>query len=232
MSGAPLPPTATPEEVLKRLQQSLIVPLEIPESWLTKISDSSRSQLPEMPDSWLREIKEAARPDLLSIVLGSSVLAALIALASAALTAHITNVGAEQLEKEKLVLQGKNERRLAYRDLSQNLDSLATALDAYLRMSRIGARSPREAGVILALQDQRNAVGLAERKVLAAEKDTALRSSPLIQSQEIDKCIGQLSPMLSVREDPPADVSQLGAVLDRLRQLVSEASDEMSRVMV
>src|SRR5205807_4520327 len=140
-------------------------------------ADRSDLQLPEIPESWLHKIKEATKPDLLSAILGNSILAALIAMGSAALTAHMSNTGAGRQEKFKLQLKAESDqvkkRVQAYNALARDLDSLASVLHAYLRMSEIASKVPGDAVSAEDLLAQRNKVGLAEKEVLGAEKDIA-----------------------------------------------------------
>jgi hypothetical protein len=188
-------------------------------------------QLPEIPDSWLRKIKEASKPDLVSAILGSSLLAAVIAMGSAALTSYMTNRGAEKLEKVKLQLQAESDqvkkRVQAYNALARNLESLASALDAYLRMSEIAAKAP--SGVVSAsdLLAQRDRVGLAEKEVLAAEKDIAHYDSAL--PSDVDACFEKLSLALAATEKNPKVAASLKPVLDQLKELVSRVNGEMNK---
>lgn len=225
-SGQPAATSAQPQ-----LGQTL--PPEIPELWLQKISQasSSRLSLPDIPESWLAKIKEATKPDLVSAVLGSSLLAAIIAMASATLTSYMTNRGAEKLEQTKLELQSKSDqvkkRIRAYSILAQNLDSLASALDAYLRMSQIAAKAPRDAVSSLSLSAQHNKVGLAEKEVLAAEKDVSGYDKAL--PSEVDACLAKLSLALAATQVNPRASSSLNPVLDELRQLASSVNVELNK---
>jgi hypothetical protein len=207
------------------------LPPDIPDAWLKKISETNRSQLQtsEIPDSWLRKIKEAAKPDLLSVVLGSSLLAALIAMGSAALTTYMTSKSAEKLEAYKLAIQAQNDqvkkRAQAYGTLARDLDSLASALDAYLRMSDIAAKVPVVSSSDLLAQ--REKVGLAEKEVLAAQKDIASYGG--IVSGEIDACFVKLSPALAAAEKDPKVAASLKPILDQLKDLVFVANGEVNK---
>jgi hypothetical protein len=222
-----------PEEWLRQLKQAQAFPPEIPEPWLQKISQASRSQLqlPEIPDSWLRKIKEATKPDLVSAILGSSLLAAFIAMGSAALTSYTANRGAEKLEKFKLQLQAESDqvkkRVQAYNALARDLDSLASVLDAYLRMSEIAAKVPRDAVSASSLLAQRNKVGLAEKEVLAAQKDIAPYDSVL--PNEVEACLVKLNLALAATEKNPKILASLKPVLDNLKALVSRVNGEMNK---
>jgi hypothetical protein len=167
----------------------------------------------------------------LSTILGSALLAALIGLGSSALTAHITNQGAERLEKYKQQLQAQNEqvkkRLTAYSGLSKNLDSLVSALDTYLRMVQIGARTPGDARAAAALRGQQYAVGLSQKGLLAAEKDPILRDSQL--PAQINDCLARLNPVLARDLTGSNAASALSPVLEELKVLLSRVNGEMNK---
>jgi hypothetical protein len=223
------------EEWLQRLKQAQALPPDIPEPWLQRISEASRSQLqlPEIPDSWLCKIKEATKPDLLATILGSSLLVAVIAVGSSALTSYMTNRGAEKLEKVKLQLQAESDqvkkRVQAYNSLAHDLDSLVSMLDAYLRMSEIAAKVPSSAVSTSSLLAQRNKIGLAEKEVLAAEKNVA--SFDNVLPAEVDTCLERLSLALATTGNHPKGLASLKLLLDQLKQLVSRANDEINKTV-
>jgi hypothetical protein len=219
----------TPQGGVQQAGHGQTLPPDIPESWLRQISQASRSQvtLPDIPELWLNKIKEVTKPNLVSTILGSSLLAALIAMGSATLTSYMGNRGAEKLEKLKLQLQSQNDqvkkRVRTYSTLAHDLDALSSALDAYLRMSMIAARAPRDTLSASSLLAQRNRVGLAEKEVLTAKKDIASYDTEL--ASEVDDCLGKLSPALAATQENPEASSSLDAVLEQLKQLVSSAND-------
>ena len=188
-------------------------------------------QLPEIPESWLHKIKEATKPDRVSVILGSSLLAALIAMGSAMVTSYITNRGNERLERVKLQLQAESDqvkkRVQAYNTLARDLDSLASALDAYLRMSEIVAKAHSDVVSSSDLLAQRDKVGLAEKEALAAQRDIAPYNSVL--PAEISACFEKLSLALAATEKSPKDADSLRPVLEQLKQLVSRVNAEMNK---
>lgn len=232
MSGPQTPIQAMPQGVAQPGPAPTLPP-DIPQSWLQQISEASASKLtlPEIPDSWLNKIKEAAKPNLLLTLLGSSVVAALIAMGSAALTSYMGSKSAEKLEVLKLQLQSQNDsmkkRVQTYNTLAHDLDSLASALDAYLRMSLMASKAPRDTLSASSLSAQRNKVGLAEKVVLNSNKEIAPYDKEL--ASEVENCLGKLNLELGAAQESPKSSSALTAVLDQLRQLVSSANDGMNK---
>jgi hypothetical protein len=188
-------------------------------------------QLPEIPDSWLRKIKEVTNPGLVSAVLGSSLLASFIAMGSAVLASYLTNRGNEKLEKVKLQLQADSDqvkkRIQAYNTLARDLNSLASALDAYLRMSEIAGRAQSDILSAFDLQAQHDKVGLAEKEVLAAQRDIVPYDSGL--PGEINACLEKLSLALAATEKNPKVAASLRPVLEQLNELVSRVNGEMNK---
>jgi hypothetical protein len=188
-------------------------------------------QLPEIPDSWLRKIKDATNPSLMSAVLGSSLLASFIAMGSAALTSYMTNRGNEKLEKVKLQLQAESDqvkkRIQAYNTLARDLNSLASTLDAYLRISEIAGKAQSDIVSASDLQAQHAKVGLAEKEVLAAQRDIVPYDSVL--PGEINACLEKLSLALAATEKNPKAAASLKPVLEHLNELVSRVNGEMNK---
>jgi len=214
----PVPPL--PDEWLKQLKNAQSLPQDIPPEWLKQITRASRSELPEIPDSWLKKIKQASNPDLVTAVLSSSVLAALIALGSAALTAHFTNQGQERLEAYKLQLQAQNDKIKAYAKLLANLNSLASSLEGYLNLAEIRGSGHADA----ALAGQLNAVGIAQAAVLGAEKDVVLGDAV---RTEVDQVLARISPPLSMAQtNPQNSAAQLKTALIGLQRLISRLNQE------
>jgi hypothetical protein len=164
-------------------------------------------------------------------LLSSSVLAALIAMGSSTLTSYLNNRSAQELEKFKLQLQSQNDkvkkRVQTYSALAHDLDSLASVLDAYLRMSTIAAKAPHDTLSSASLLVQRNKVGLAEKEVLSANKDISPYDSEL--ASEVDDCLGKLSPALATAQENPKASASLSDVLEQLKQLISRANDGMDK---
>jgi DNA-binding helix-hairpin-helix protein with protein kinase domain len=187
--------------------------------------------LPDIPEAWLDKIKNATKPGLVATVLGSGVLAALIGLASGALAAHYTNQGNERLEAYKEQLQARKEqsqrRRAAYTELSKDLDSLATSLDAYLRIIQITSRTPADKQASATLQSQKSSVGLAQRGLLIAKKDPALSDSQL--TAQIDDCLTDLNGVLSRNLKPSEASDALKPVLDQVQDLLARSNAELSK---
>lgn len=233
MSSPQAPGQPTPQVGVQQSGSAQGLPPDIPDSWLRQIRQASNPQvtLPEIPDSWLAKIKEAAKPNLVSIMLSSSVLAALIAMGSASLTSYMGSRSAEKLETFKLQLQSRNDqvkkRVQTYGTLAHDLDSLASALDAYLRMSMMAAKAPRDALSDSSLLAQRNKVGLAEKEVLAAQKDIVSYDNVLAAA--VEDCLGKLSPALAGIQKDPKTSSSLEPVLEQLKQLVSSVNDGMDK---
>lgn len=205
------------------------LPPTLPESWLNQIAEVQSQALPrEIPESWLCRIKEAAKPNLLTTFLGSSLIAALIGMGSSALTAYLSDRSAEKLERVKIQLQAQGEqlknRIQAYNKLAHNLNSLASDLDAYLRMIDIAAKSSHATFSPADLDTQRKKVGQSEKEVLAVQQEVGQFDSVL--SSEIDSCLQNLNPALAkqAQEAGPS----LRDTLTQLKQLVSRVNHELN----
>lgn len=214
----PTPPI--PEERIRQLQQGQSLPVDMPPQWLEKISQAaSRAPLPELPDSWLNKIKEATKPNLLGTILGSSLLAALIAFGSSILTAYITNRGQQQVEEQKVKQDAKNKVANAYVQLLDKLSGLDMAVEGYYDFSHITHDKA-------ALNAQLDNVGLAQAALIGAEKNTALNDKV---RAEVDRVLSDLTPVIAdARSHPETAVSQLKPLLTELRDLSRQLSQEMT----
>lgn len=188
----------------------------------------------ELPPAWLRQIQEASKPTLWTAVFGSAVLAALIGLASSALTARMTISGNEILERQKTNLQLQQEKARAqikaYQTLGLRLDDLRGAFYGYLVLVKIDA----DHGMInkdrSALISQLNQIGVSQRNLIDARHDPTIDNSQLCK--DIDDWLVKFTPALAHGAGDPASLLQYSGLQADLPNLADRARQKADRVSI
>lgn len=177
------------------------------------------AQLPtNLPADWLTEIKQVVKaesgPKLTALILGSSVLAAVIGIGANYLSARVTGAETRKSDMAKDQRQQDSELRKkkeqAYDQLESSLNELGDRLDGTRILVKVRNRSSDSSATGRISQELKR-VGLAALSVRTS-KENNLISSDL--ADQADQTLGILLPALSHAQSDPKKISEFLEAID------------------
>lgn len=217
----------------------------MPEAWLQQIREVCKTATPpaviglppEPPEAWLTRISNACKPTIspaVSTLLGSALLAAVIAGVASYITATMTIKANLALESQKANLQLQQDKARAqikaYQTLALRLDELHGAFYSYIVLgnralqSTVGSSHRPELAALI------NQIGVSQRNLIDAKQDTTIAASQVCK--DIDEWLAKFTPGLARAATDPGWMLQYASLDASLLNLSVRARQEADRVSI